>query len=250
MSKPDDDDVVARAAGGGAGKAEFVRGAFSRIAPRYDLLNHLLSLNVDKGWRRKAIAELRIGENPGGGYLDLCAGTLDVSAAIARLDGFGGMVMSVDFAEPMLRAGKAKAAGYPIYPVAGDALRIPAASGSMAGAIVAFGIRNVTDIDAALIEIRRVLAPGARLVILEFSIPRSPVVNTAYQLYFRHVLPAIGGLISGHGAAYRYLPRSVENFPVTEELARLMRAAGFNDVRFRSLSLGIAAIHVGKIGST
>lgn len=174
MSKPDDDEAFARAAAGGAGKAEFVRDAFSKIAPRYDLLNHLLSLNVDKAWRRKAIAELRIGDNPRGYYLDLCAGTLDVSAAIGRLDGFEGMVMSVDFAEPMLRAGSPKVVGYRIYPVAGDALKIPAASASMAGAIVAFGIRNVSDIDAALLEIHRVLSPGARLVILEFSVPRSP----------------------------------------------------------------------------
>ncbi len=248
MSRSDEEGVVVNAAAGGSGKAEFVRDAFSRIAPRYDLLNHLLSLNIDKAWRRKAIAELRIGENPHGRYVDLCAGTLDVSAGIARFDGFAGSVMSVDFAEPMLRAGKAKATGYPIYAVAGDVLKIPAASSSMAGAIVAFGIRNVSDIDAALLEIHRVLSPGGRFVILEFSIPRSPIVNTGYQLYFRHVLPAIGGLISGHGAAYRYLPRSVENFPVTEELARRMRAAGFDDVRFRSLSLGIAAIHVGKKG--
>ena len=234
-----------RAALGGAEKSEYVRRAFSEIAPRYDFLNHLLSLNIDKGWRRKAIAELGLERKPHGRYLDLCAGTLDVSAMLGSSKGFAGSVIAADFAEPMLRAGSSKIRGLRIAPLAADALMLPIGTGSIAGAIVAFGIRNVADLDAGLREVHRVLEPGSRFVILEFSTPRSSVINTGYQLYFNHVLPAIGGLVSGHRTAYQYLPKSVANFPVAEELARRMRAAGFADVRWRSLTLGIAAIHVG-----
>jgi demethylmenaquinone methyltransferase/2-methoxy-6-polyprenyl-1,4-benzoquinol methylase len=116
----------------------------------------------------------------------------------------------------------------------------------MAGAIVAFGIRNVADLDAALAEVHRVLEPGAKFVILEFSTPPSKIINAGYQLYFNRILPAIGGLISGHGTAYRYLPRSVANFPAEPELARRMTGAGFRNVFWKSLSFGIAAIHVGE----
>jgi demethylmenaquinone methyltransferase/2-methoxy-6-polyprenyl-1,4-benzoquinol methylase len=116
----------------------------------------------------------------------------------------------------------------------------------MAGAIVAFGIRNVADLDAGLREVHRVLEPGGRFVILEFSTPRSSIINGAYQLYFNHVLPMIGGLISGHRTAYRYLPKSVANFPSTDELASRMRAAQFANVKWSSLTLGIAAIHIGE----
>ena len=245
MAPADEDTGADRAAEGGAEKAEFVRDAFSRIAPRYDFLNHLLSFNVDKGWRKKAIAELRLEPHESSRYLDLCAGTLDVSATMVATRGFAGSITAVDFAEPMLVAGRGKVSGHRVSLVTGDALRLPIESGSMSGAIVAFGIRNVADLDAGLAEVHRVLAPDGRFAILEFSTPRSPLVNTAYQLYFRNVLPAIGGWVSGHGAAYRYLPRSVANFPVTEDLARRMRAAGFRDVRWRSLTFGIAAIHVG-----
>ena len=247
MSRDEDDEAVAAsAAAGGANKAEYVREAFSQIAPRYDLLNHLLSFNMDRGWRRDAIAELDFTRKPAGLYLDLCAGTLDVSAALSATRGFSGSVVSVDFAEPMLRAGKSKIEGHRIASVAGDALALPIRDNSMSGAIVAFGIRNVADLDRGLREVHRVLEPGARFVILEFSTPRSPLINMGYQLYFRHVLPGIGGLISGHRSAYKYLPRSVANFPIMEELARRMRSAGFSDVRWRSITLGIAAIHVGR----
>jgi demethylmenaquinone methyltransferase/2-methoxy-6-polyprenyl-1,4-benzoquinol methylase len=240
-----DREALESAAGGGDNKAAYVRDAFSRIAPRYDLLNHLLSFNIDRVWRRMAIRELAIGRNPRGRYLDLCAGTLDVSAALAAAKGFAGSIVSVDFAEPMLIAGREKTERGRIAPVAGDALHLPLDDTCMTGAIVAFGIRNVADLDAALREVFRVLEPGARFVILEFSTPRSPLVNSVYQLYFRSILPAVGGFVSGHRTAYRYLPKSVANFPIMEELARRMRSAGFVDVRWKSITLGIAAIHLG-----
>lgn len=239
-------EAALRAARGGEGKGEYVRKTFSEIAPRYDLLNHLLSLNIDRGWRKKAIAELNIGRHPSGRYLDLCAGTLDVSVMLAGSSGFSGTIVGADFAEPMLRAGMSKIERRPVAPVAADALRLPIASGSLAGAIVAFGIRNVVDLDAALVEVHRVLEPGARLVILEFSTPRPGVINAAYQLYFNQILPRVGGVISGHRTAYSYLPRSVANFPTQDELARRMRYAGFVDVRWGSLTFGIAAIHSGE----
>ena len=131
-------------------------------------------------------------------------------------------------------------------PVAADALQLPLASGMLMGAIVAFGIRNVAGLDASLSEVYRVLAPGGRFVILEFSTPRWPLLRALYQAYFHHVLPLVGRVVSGHRTAYHYLPRSVANFPVEEELAKKMRSAGFADVAWSSLSFGVAAIHVGE----
>jgi demethylmenaquinone methyltransferase/2-methoxy-6-polyprenyl-1,4-benzoquinol methylase len=234
------------AAAGGAAKREYVQRIFSEIAPRYDLLNHLLSLNIDRGWRRRAIAALGWELAPAGTYVDLCSGTMDVAVELARRPGFRGRVVGADFAEPMLRAGRAKAAALPVRPVVADALQLPVRDGSASGALVAFGIRNLADLDAGLREVRRVLAPGARFVILEFSRPRVPLVRAVYQGYFRYVLPAIGRLVSGHPTAYRYLPESVAHFPTEEALADRMRAAGFGRVTWRRLTLGIAALHVGE----
>lgn len=233
------------AAAGGAEKRAYVQRIFSQIAGRYDLLNHLLSFNVDKAWRRRAIATLGWEHAPRGRYVDLCAGTLDVSAQLASTAGFQGRIIGVDFAEPMLRAGSGKAPARVVSPVVADALQLPLPDDIAAGAIVAFGIRNVVDLDAALREVLRVLSPGSRFVILEFTTPRSSLVRALYHLYFHRVLPRIGGWISGHGTAYAYLPRSVANFPIEEELAARFRRAGFVDVTWHTLTFGIAAIHAG-----
>lgn len=238
-----DDD---RAASGGAGKRGYVRHIFSDIAPSYDLLNHLLSLNVDKRWRRRALEVLQWKRAPEGSYVDLCAGTLDVGAELSRQPGFRGFIMGADFAEPMLRAGTGKAPATTLAPVVADALQLPLSAGLTQGAIVAFGIRNVADLDACLREVNRILAPGARFVILEFTTPRNRAVRAGYHLYFHHVLPLIGGIISGNYSAYRYLPKSVANFPDEGELARRMQRAGFHSVGWRTLSFGIAAIHWGE----
>ena len=216
--------------GGAAEKRAYVRRMFSEIAPTYDALNHLLSLNVDRRWRRQALAALDWTRRPDGLYLDLCAGTLDVATALASSAGFAGSVLGADFAEPMLRAGLARA---------------PLADGSVAGAVVAFGIRNLADLDAGLRETHRVLVRGGRFVILEFSTPPSWPARAVYHAYFHHVLPLVGGLLSGHRTAYHYLPESVANFPSGRELAARMTRAGFERVEWRPLTLGIAALHVG-----
>jgi demethylmenaquinone methyltransferase/2-methoxy-6-polyprenyl-1,4-benzoquinol methylase len=233
------------AAAGGGEKREYVQRIFSEIAPRYDLLNHLLSFNIDRRWRRLAIAALDWERQPAGTFVDLCAGTLDVAAELAHQQGFAGHVIGADFAEPMLRAGIGKASPERVTPVAADALHLPLSNGSSSGAIVAFGIRNVTDLDASLREVLRVLEPGARFVILECSTPRSAIVRGLYHLYFHHLLPFIGGVISGHRTAYAYLPRSVANFPLPDQLAARMRAAGFADVQWRTVTFGVTAIHRG-----
>ena len=244
------DDAVESAAAGGAAKRAYVQGIFSEIAPRYDFLNHVLSLNIDRAWRRAALAALGWERRPDGMFVDLCAGTLDVGARLARAAGFHGFVVAADFAEPMLRAGRGKAPAAVLGPVTADALQLPLADGSAAGAIVAFGIRNVADLDVALREVFRVLEAGGRFVILEFSTPRLAIVRAVYQLYFHHILPVIGRVVSGHRTAYTYLPRSVANFPVEEELARRMERAGFAGVHWESLSFGIAAVHVGTRASS
>ena len=238
-------DEVQEAAEGGAAKRQYVRRIFSEIAPRYDLLNHVLSMNIDRRWRRQALEALCWRARPNGTYLDLGAGTLDVGAMLAHTRGFRGFVVGADFAEPMLRHGIGKAPATVLAPVTADALELPLAADSAAGAIVAFGIRNVANLDTALAEVRRVLEPGARFVILEFSTPRNALVRGGYHLYFHHVLPLIGRIVSGHKTAYTYLPKSVANFPDGDALAARMQKAGFSNVTWKPLSLGIAAIHVG-----
>jgi len=244
VSEIETEEALSAAAGGEAKRA-YVQRIFSQIAPRYDLLNHLLSFNIDKAWRRTAIAALGWEHSPTGLYVDLCAGTLDVAAELSRRPGFSGRVVGADFAEPMLRAGVGKAPPSVVSPVVADAVDLPVADGAASGAIVAFGIRNVADLDAGLREMHRVLAPSARFVILEFTTPRSSIVRGLYHLYFHRILPQIGALVSGHRTAYAYLPRSVANFPIEEKLADRMRSAGFVDVNWRTLTFGVAAIHTG-----
>jgi demethylmenaquinone methyltransferase/2-methoxy-6-polyprenyl-1,4-benzoquinol methylase len=247
MTTPQLEVHDARAAAAGAPvKRSYVQRIFSEIAPRYDLLNRLLSGGIDRAWRRAAIATLGVDRRPAGTYLDLCAGTLDVGAAITRLPGFSGRVVGADFAEPMLRAGRGKAPAAVLAPVVADALSLPLAAASCDGAIVAFGIRNVVDMPAAFREILRVLSPGARFVILEFSTPRSRIIRRVYELYSRRVLPLVGALISGHPTAYQYLPDSIAQFPGAEKLKTIMSDAGFANVSVTTLTFGVAALHVGE----
>ena len=230
----------------GAGRAEQVRRIFSEIAPRYDLLNHVLSLNIDRRWRRKAVGELGWENRPDGMYLDACAGTFDLSLELARRPGFAGQVMAADFARPMLVQGRAKLNGTSVSPVCGDTLRLPFPDASFDGASVGFGVRNLSDLDRGLADMRRVLRPGARLVVLEFTVPTNIVMKACYMLYFTRILPIVGRIVSGHPWAYTYLPESVKEFPDPDGLAARMRGVGFVGVRWSTLSGGIAALHVGE----
>ena len=245
-SRPDKASRAEPAAG--PDRARQVRRLFSEIAPRYDLLNRVLSLNIDRRWRKRAIGELGWERDRGGSYLDLCSGTFDLALELARRPGFAGRVVGSDFALPMLARGLPKIAGKPILPLCGDAQRLPFAAGSFAGATVGFGVRNLADPLAGFREMARVLRPGGRLVVLEFTVPPQPVVRAAYLLYFNHLLPRIGRIVSGHPWAYSYLPRSVEGFPGPDGLAELLGRAGFAAVRWRLVTGGIAAIHVATRG--
>ncbi|RPJ69456.1 MAG: bifunctional demethylmenaquinone methyltransferase/2-methoxy-6-polyprenyl-1,4-benzoquinol methylase UbiE [Acidobacteria bacterium] len=221
-----------------------VAGMFDAIAARYDFLNHLLSAGFDRGWRRRAIRSLRL--RGGERVVDVCTGTGDVALEAAHTG--AGQVLGVDFAGEMLRLGVVKArdrkagAGR-VWLVRGDATRLPAASGSADATTAAFGIRNVEDPIRALAEMFRVLKPGGRLAILEFSIPRSRLVRALYLPYFRHVLPRIGRLVSGHGSAYTYLPVSVGAFIPPDVMCRLLGACGFNEVRATPLTFGVVTLY-------
>jgi demethylmenaquinone methyltransferase/2-methoxy-6-polyprenyl-1,4-benzoquinol methylase len=227
----------------GIGKRSYVRQMFTAIAPRYDLLNHVLSLNVDRGWRRSAVQCLRWDSTPGGRYLDLCAGTLDLAVELERQGGFTGTVVGADFVVPMLRLGRQKARG--IRAVGADALDLPFPDRTFDGCMIAFGIRNLEDLGAGLAEIARILRPGARLVILEFSLPSRWPVRPLYAFYFRHVLPRIGRLVSKHTSAYTYLPDSVSAFPEPAALVASIAAHGFATVRHVPLTFGVASLYHG-----
>jgi demethylmenaquinone methyltransferase / 2-methoxy-6-polyprenyl-1,4-benzoquinol methylase len=226
-------------------KATEVRRMFGAIAPRYDLLNHLLSLNRDRAWRRRAVDRLLQGAPPHGVFLDACAGTFDLSVELADRPAFAGTVLGFDFAYPMLDAGRGKLAGRAIAPACADALSLPLPDASVDGAMVAFGVRNLASLEAGLHEFARVVRPGGRLVVLEFMTPQWQPFRGLYLFYFRRVLPLVGRLISKHGSAYSYLPESVLQFPEPAELARLMEGAGFGGVEWDVLTGGIVAAHFG-----
>ena len=227
----------------GAPEKAAVRSMFDRIAPRYDLLNRVLSGGTDVLWRRRAVDLLELG--PPARVLDLCTGTADLLIeALSRDPRHSGL--GVDLSHAMLVRGRAKLArgGYfgRAALVGGDGEHLPVKEGSFDGALVAFGIRNVGDPVTAMREVLRVLRPGGRFVVLEFSNPGG-LVGVAYRFYSRRVLPRLGGLVSGDASAYAYLPASVAKFPAPEAFASLMREAGFVDVRWRRLTGGIACLH-------
>ena len=222
---------------------------FDAIAGRYDFLNHLLSAGLDKRWRRQAIDVLRLTGRET--VLDLCTGTADVALAAMSAQRHAGRVVGVDFSAAMLRIGneKVRAASADgrrpaIALIRGDAMRIPLRDGSTDAATIGFGIRNVEQPASACREIARVLRPGGTLVILEFSLPRSPALRNFYLWYFRRVLPLIGRVVSNHPSAYTYLPASVEAFPSPEEFAQQLRDAGFGTVRAVPLTFGVVYMFV------
>jgi demethylmenaquinone methyltransferase / 2-methoxy-6-polyprenyl-1,4-benzoquinol methylase len=225
-----------------------IAGMFDAIARRYDLLNHLLSGGLDWYWRWRAVRRLRLSGRET--VLDLCTGTADLAIAASRAG--AARVVGIDFAGEMLRVGRRKlerrALSSRVPLVRADAMRVPAATGSMDAAMIAFGIRNVADPDAALEEIARVVRPGGRLAILEFSLPRMPVIRGLYSWYFRQVLPRIGRLVSRHGEAYTYLPVSVGAFTSPDDFAASLSRAGFTEVRADPLTLGIVYLYSARRG--
>jgi demethylmenaquinone methyltransferase/2-methoxy-6-polyprenyl-1,4-benzoquinol methylase len=219
---------------------------FAGIAPRYDLLNHLLSANRDHGWRRSTVEAG--GVRPGERVLDVCTGTGDLALEWARALGPSSAVVGTDFCEEMVRLGRGKARGAAPAVRLGvaDTLRLPVRDGAFAAASVGFGIRNVADLDAGLREMARVVRPGGRVLVLEFTRPGNPLFRFVYYVYFLLLLPLLGNVISGSRRnAYGYLPRSVLTFPDRHRLARRMEEAGLRDVAVHDLSLGIVTVHVG-----
>lgn len=224
--------------------ADRIGAMFDGIARRYDVLNRVLSLQRDQRWRRLA-AQLALAAHPRT-VLDIATGTADLPLILAALDPQV-RVTGIDIAAEMLARGRAKlrrcGADAQVALRQGDALALPAAAASVDAVTIAFGIRNVADYRTALREMYRVLRPSGSVTILEFSLPRHPLVRGPYLLYFRRLLPVIGGLLSGNPTAYRYLNRSVESFPGGEEFCRLLAAAGFERIRRFTLTFGIAALY-------
>jgi demethylmenaquinone methyltransferase / 2-methoxy-6-polyprenyl-1,4-benzoquinol methylase len=227
---------------GGPEKRAYVRDLFTAIAPTYDRLNHIISFRFDRGWRRYAVEHLGWEREPEGIYLDLCAGTLDFGAALARSPGFRGRVVGADFVRRMLELGRHKANR--LAPVAADALELPFPDRSFDGAMVGWGIRNLVDLSAGLAEAARVLKPGAKFVALEMAMPPKRLLRSVYQLYFRRVMPAIGRVVSKHTSAYDWLPESTQVFPSPPELVRRIEQQGFDDVSYELLMGGVCALYV------
>jgi demethylmenaquinone methyltransferase/2-methoxy-6-polyprenyl-1,4-benzoquinol methylase len=224
---------------------ERIAGMFDAIAPRYDLLNHLLSAGLDRRWRRRAIESLQLRRDAR--VLDVCTGTGDLAIAAVH-GGSGARVVGLDFSDAMLRFGHDKLSAGGMHGrvrlLRADATAIPVRDAWADAATIGFGIRNVAEPERAIDEIRRVLKPGGRLAILEFGQPRIPGIRGLYAFYFRHVLPAIGRVISHHESAYSYLPASVGTFPPAAEFAGRLAAAGFSQVRAVPLTFGIVYLFV------
>ena len=221
-----------------------VQGMFDRIAPRYDFLNHLLSANLDRSWRRAAAAEVAAG-GPSD-VLDLCGGTGDMSVAVAR-ESKASRIVCCDFSLPMLERAEVKfRTGVSLercLTAGADGLRLPFSDRSFDAVTVAFGVRNFSDMNAGFREIYRVLAPGGRMVVLEFSVPTGPVFGRLYRTYLTRLLPAVGDRITGHDGPYGYLARTISGFPEPPVLAGRIRDAGFAACGWKTRTGGIVAIH-------
>ena len=235
---------AARAAGVDK-RPDRIAAMFDAIARRYDLLNRVLSAGLDQRWRARAVRSLGLTGRET--VVDLCTGTADLAIALAGGAGGAARVVGIDFAGEMLRLGRAKllrsGLGRRVTLVRADATRAPLAAGTADAATVAFGIRNVEEPRRALSEMHRLVRPGGRIAILEFGMPRLPVVGAAYGWYFRRVLPRLGSAVSGHGSAYAYLPASVGAFLGPAAFCRLLEEAGFRDARAVPLQLGIVYLY-------
>lgn len=229
-------------------KKEKIEQMFNDIAPSYDRLNHLMSLGIDNIWRKKALKEIVDGTQQQ--ILDVACGTGDSTIAIAKAMEPGGRVTGIDISagmmEPLMRKAAHEGVHDRIKLLQADALQMPFEADTFHRVTCAFGIRNFEDRKKGLAEFLRVLKPGGRAVILELGIPDKPFIKTLYDIYFRHILPLIGGLISGNRAAYRYLPESVYAFPRPETFCAMMERAGFRSVRHRNFTFGLCRLFIGE----
>ena len=227
---------------------EKIAAMFDVVAPRYDRLNRVLSLGRDVGWRRRAVALARLG--PGQGALDVGVGTGDLSFELLAASDPMSRVTGIDLSEGMLDRVRRRAARSPIGPRFearhADAQALPFADASFDRVVAGFAVRNFGDLDAGLREMRRVLRPGGRAVILEFSTPPSAVIRAVSDVYVHGLVPRIAALFGGDADAYSYLPRSIARFPGADRLLELLRDAGFSHVRFERQALGTVAIHVAE----
>ncbi|HEU5231623.1 MAG TPA: ubiquinone/menaquinone biosynthesis methyltransferase [Terriglobales bacterium] len=224
--------------------AQAVQQMFDEISPRYDLLNHVLSMNVDRLWWWRTARSLRSAlQNPGARALDLCCGTGDMARAL-RKQAPKATIVGVDFSRGMLKRGEAKFHEHNIAPVEADALRLPFPDQTFGLVVSAFGFRNLANYDAGLREIYRVLCPGGELGILDFSEPGG-LLGKLYGFYFRRVLPKIGAAISGVNGPYSYLPASVSRFPPPAEIIGRMEAAGYMKARWQRYTFGVAGLYRG-----
>jgi demethylmenaquinone methyltransferase/2-methoxy-6-polyprenyl-1,4-benzoquinol methylase len=227
--------------------SEWVRAMFGRVAHRYDLANHLLSLNIDRYWRARTVARVKaVLTTPGAKALDICCGTGDLLLALEA--GGGGAMWGSDFSHPMLTAASKKIArrGFRSHVFEADALQMPVRDASFDLVTIAFGFRNLVDYPQGLEEMRRMLRPGGVAAILEFSQPPNALFAALYNFYSRRVLPSLGGALSGSKDAYAYLPQSVRKFPSPERLAQMMRDAGLAQVSFERMTGGIVCLHLGR----
>jgi demethylmenaquinone methyltransferase/2-methoxy-6-polyprenyl-1,4-benzoquinol methylase len=225
-----------------------VREMFTSIAPRYDLLNHLLSFNIDLLWWRRAARSFDHAlRKPGTRVLDLCCGTGDMTFALRRRAAKTAKILGADFSHTMLERAGRKSAGTSLRWVEADALQLPFPDAQFDLLTTSFGFRNLADYDAGLREMIRVLGPSGESGILDFGEPRG-AMGRLYRIYFKHVLPAVGTLISGVEGPYAYLPASVERFPAPTEMLERMRQAGFREVSWTPYTFGIAGLYVGKKG--
>jgi demethylmenaquinone methyltransferase/2-methoxy-6-polyprenyl-1,4-benzoquinol methylase len=226
--------------------ARAVREMFTAIAPRYDLLNHLLSFNIDRLWWRKTARSFsHVLSKPDTRVLDLCCGTGDMTFALRRRAGNAAKILGADFSHTMLQRASKKSSGSSLRWIEADALQLPFPSGQFDLVTSAFGFRNLADYDAGLREIVRVLGPRGECGILDFGEPRG-VIGQLYRIYFKRVLPTVGTLISGVKGPYAYLPASVERFPEPTEMLERMRRAGFREVSWTPYTFGIAGLYIGR----
>ena len=229
-------------------KKEKIRSMFDSIAPDYDKLNHILSLDIDKGWRKKAVREIADTAHPLQ-VLDVACGTGDFAIAVAKAAAPGSHVTGIDLSEGMMSVGRRKVASEglegTIHMEQGDCEALPFMDNTFDRVSVAFGVRNFEHLKKGLTEMHRVLVQGGKAVILELSVPGNPVLRFLYKLYFLHILPEIGGLVSGDKGAYRYLPASVLKFPKPADFMQMMSSCGFSSVKSRAFTFGICRMYVG-----